>query len=301
MITDLQVNGYAGADFNADSLTAESLHAACLKLREHGVGQILATVITDAPEAMARRLRRVAELRAADPLAAELIAGLHIEGPFLNPAPGFIGAHPVAHAVEATADRARALLDAGGGLVKLVTLAPERDPGFAATRYLAEAGVAVAAGHCDPNLDVLRGAIDAGLAMFTHLGNGCPAELTRHDNIVQRALALSDRLFVSVIPDGAHVPFFALKNYLRAIPAERAIAVTDAIAAACLPPGPFRLGATEIEVGADGVARLPGTPYLAGSTLTAPRMLANLRDALDLDPAAVDAMTRINPARVLNA
>jgi N-acetylglucosamine-6-phosphate deacetylase len=134
------------------------------------------------------------------------------------------------------------LLDAAGGLAKIVTLAPEHDAGLRVTRMLAGAGIRVSAGHTDAPLDLLRAAIDAGLSMFTHLGNGCPMHLHRHDNIVQRALSLSDQLWLMFIADGAHVAFPALGNYLRAAGLEKTIIVTDAVAPAGRGPGRFQLG-----------------------------------------------------------
>ena len=130
---------------------------------------------------------------------------------------------------------------AGGGLVKLVTLAPERDPQFATTRWLVDQGIRVAAGHCDPPIDTLRGAIDNGLSLFTHLGNGCPPTLPRHDNVIQRVLSQSERLWICFIADGVHVPFVALTNYLRCVGLDRAIVVSDAISAAGLGPGEYSL------------------------------------------------------------
>src|SRR5687768_8537995 len=91
---DLQVNGYAGVDCNQDGLTGEELHRACEALRRDGVAGILATIITEHVEVMCRRLRRLVELRQRDPLAAAVIAGIHVEGPFINPADGYRGAHP---------------------------------------------------------------------------------------------------------------------------------------------------------------------------------------------------------------
>ena len=89
---DLQVNGYAGVDFNRDDLTAEGLRLACERLAADGVSGFLPTVITDSLPAMAGRLRRLAELRAGDELAIRMIPGVHVEGPFLNPAAGFTSA-----------------------------------------------------------------------------------------------------------------------------------------------------------------------------------------------------------------
>jgi N-acetylglucosamine-6-phosphate deacetylase len=252
---DLQVNGYAGVDFNADGLTADALHTACTALEAGGVGGILATVITDHPEAMEGRLKTLATLRERDPLAGLLIAGLHIEGPFLNEGEGYRGAHPADAIIPASVDVMERLLDAAGGLARLVTLAPERDPGLRVTRMLARRGIIVSAGHTDAGLDALRAAADAGLTMFTHVGNGCPGLLPRHDNIIQRALSLADRLWLCFIADGVHIPLFVLRSYLRLAGYERAIIVTDAMAAAGLGAGRYTLGRRVIEVGPDLVAR----------------------------------------------
>ena len=99
------------------------------------------------------------------------------------------------------------------------------------TRFLARQKVLVSAGHCDPSVDELLAAIDAGLSLFTHLGNGCPTMLPRHDNIIQRVLSSRDRLMITFIADGAHVPLPELKNYLRLAGVDRSIVVTDAISA----------------------------------------------------------------------
>ncbi|MES2708172.1 MAG: N-acetylglucosamine-6-phosphate deacetylase [Verrucomicrobiota bacterium] len=296
---DLQVNGFAGVDFNRDNLTAESLRHACVAAREAGADQILATIITDSPEAMGRRLARLAELREADAVVREIIAGLHIEGPFLNPAPGYIGAHPVEHACLASPELARRLTDAGGGLVKLVTLAPERDPGLAATRWLAGQGITVSAGHCDTPLETLKAAADAGLSMFTHVGNGCPQQLHRHDNIIQRALSLADRLWLCFVVDGTHVPPMALANYWRAAGGlDRVIAVTDAISAAGLGPGKFTLGAQTLEIGEDLIAWGPGKAHFVGSTATMAR-IRKIAGDMGLAPEEISRITAENPRRAL--
>jgi N-acetylglucosamine-6-phosphate deacetylase len=280
---DLQVNGYAGVDFNSDSLTLDELRSACQRLADDGVAGILATVITADLDRMVSRLKRVVSLREEDPLVGKIIWGLHIEGPFLRPEPGYVGAHPPQHVRAADVGMMQTLLDAAGGLARIVTLAPEQDAGFQVTRLLANKGIIVSAGHCDPSAETLSAAIDAGLSVFTHLGNGCPALLPRHDNVIQRVLSLADRLWITFIADGAHVPFAALGNYLRVVGSDRAIIVTDAIAAAGMGPGQYRVGDVEAIVGADLVPRLSSNPqHLAGSALTMPRAASNLRQHLKL-------------------
>ena len=267
-------------------------------MREDGT-EILATLITDTLDTLTSRLRRLADLRTADPLVQEVIAGIHVEGPFLNKSKGFIGAHPAECALPASVDVAKRLIDAGQGLVKLVTLAPECDAGFKTTEYFVSQGVVVSAGHCDPDLATLKAAIEHGVTMFTHLGNGCPMQLHRHDNIIQRALSISDRLWLCFIPDGVHIDYFALQNYLVAAGMERSIFVTDAIAAARLGPGQFTFSGWDLTIGDDLVARSPDGSHFVGSTVTVPRILANGRNELGLTQADLARLLDTNPRQAL--
>ena len=292
---DLQVNGYAGTDFNGDNLTAESLHHACEALVEDGCDAILATFITDEIPTLERRIGKLVELRETDDLARRIISGIHIEGPFINPIKGYVGAHPPQAVKPANVDDAKRLLTAAGGLAKLVTLAPEHDAESQTTAYLSSQGVTVSAGHCDPSLDQLRAACDAGLTMFTHVGNGCPIQMHRHDNIIQRALSLHDRLWLCFIPDGVHVPFFVLKNWLASIGLERTIFVTDAISAARLGPGRYTLAGWDILIGEDLVARSPDLTHFVGSTVTVPRIKANALAELGMSDADLKQVLDVNP------
>lgn len=296
---DLQVNGYAGTDFCSSSLTGEQLHNACRALADDGVDGILATLITDGIESLASKLAEIIRLREQDELARRVIVGFHVEGPFLNPSPGFIGAHEPLCVRPANLDDARRLLDAGAGLVKLFTLAPEQDSGAAVTGFLAEQGVVVSAGHCDPTLDQLKAAIDNGLSMVTHFGNGCPVELPRHDNVLQRYLSLREHLWFCFIPDGAHVDFIALKNYLDFVGVDRSIMTTDAISAAKMGPGLHEISGISVEVDEAGVARRPGSPNLAGSTITMPGIRRNLSESLGLGECEITSLVDLNPRTAL--
>jgi N-acetylglucosamine-6-phosphate deacetylase len=292
---DLQVNGFGGIDFNQDSLTAEDLHEACVQLASHGVEAILATIITEKIEVMAHRLANLARLRLLDPQAQRLVVGFHIEGPFLSAEPGYRGAHPADVIHRANADEMRRLLDAAQGLTQVVTLAPEADPDCEVTRMLANQGITVSAGHCNPSLDELRAAIDAGLRMFTHLGNGCPMQLPRHDNIIQRALSQADKLWLCFIADGVHVPFLALRNYLRCADISRCIIVSDAMAAAGLGPGRYKLSRWEVTVGPDLAAWAPDRSHLVGSAITMRQSYANLVQHVGLTEADAIRLTSTNP------
>ena len=127
---DLQVNGYAGVDFNGDELDAERVGAACARLESEGVEGILVTMITDSLAAMEARLRAVVKLRESVPSLRRIMRGFHIEGPFLNPAEGYRGAHPADAVMTGDVSAMQRLLDAAEGLARVVTLAPERIRGW---------------------------------------------------------------------------------------------------------------------------------------------------------------------------
>jgi N-acetylglucosamine-6-phosphate deacetylase len=296
---DLQLNGYAGVDFNGDVLDRASLEMVCQRLESQGVGGILATVITDSISAMEARLRRIATLLEDHPKLQRIIKGIHVEGPFINPNPGYRGAHPEDAITPADKVLMERLLAAGRGFIRLVTLAPEFDSGLRVTRLLSNMGVVVSAGHTDASLNQLRAAIDNGLTMFTHVGNGCPASMPRHDNIIQRVLSLRGKLWLCFIADGVHIPFFVLRNYLDLVGLEKTIVVTDGIAASDLGPGNYRFGRWELNIGNDLIARSPDNSHLLGSTVTMPRTFHNLTEILGLSSAAARLLTEDNPHRAL--
>ena len=296
---DLQVNGYGGIDFNAVELTADDVRRCCRKLATDGTACVLATIITGPADWMVERTRMLAELIQDDEEVARVIRGLHIEGPFLNPATGYVGAHPVAHVQAANIDFAAQVVQAGRGTIRLWTLAPEVDAENACTRWLSEQGIVVAAGHSDATLAQLEQAIDAGVKLFTHLGNGCPGMLPRHDNIIQRVLSLADRLWISFIADGHHVPLFVLKNYLRMIPEERVIIVSDAMAAAGLGPGKYQLAGQTVEVEPNLAAWAEGRQNYAGSATSLPRMTDILATRLKIEASQIQRWTDTNPRQLI--
>ncbi|HEX8525204.1 MAG TPA: hypothetical protein VF669_23335 [Tepidisphaeraceae bacterium] len=298
---DLQVNGYGGVDFNQDDLTPENLHQACAKLEADGVSGILATIITEKIDLMCQRVQRIVELRERDDLAQRIIAGIHVEGPFINETNGYRGAHPLDSVMPADVETATRLLEAAGGLLRVFTLAPERDAGMKVTRLLVESGVTVSAGHTDASLDELKAAVDAGLSMFTHVGNGCPMQMHRHDNIIQRALSLGDRLWLCFIADGVHVPFVALGNYLRTSGASRCCVVTDAIAPAGLGPGRYKLGRWDLLIGDDMVARAPDGSHFVGAAISMKESHRNLRENLRLSEETCRILLEENPRKIIPA
>jgi N-acetylglucosamine-6-phosphate deacetylase len=263
---DLQVNGYAGVDFQQDRLTLDELHSATRQLRLAGCTRYLLTLVTDEWSRLIPRLRHLRELRAQSAELAHAIAGWHIEGPFLSAEPGFCGAHDPALMMDPTPDHISALRDAAGHDPLLLTLAPERQNAIAAIEQAVVLGMRVSLGHTNAPAARLQQAMECGAVAFTHLGNGCPRDLDRHDNILWRLFEMPG-LKVSLIPDRIHVSPSLFRLIHREVGGDSIFYVSDAMAAAGAPPGRYSLGRLELEVGGDQVVRYPGKLNFAGSAL----------------------------------
>lgn len=264
---DPQVNGYAGVDFQSPDLARDALEHAASELRRAGCAHFLITLITAEARALEAQFARLVGLIAGSPLLRESVLGFHLEGPFISAEPGYRGAHPQPHVRAAESGLFERWQRAAGGLIRIVTVAPECDGASEFVRRASASGVWVSLGHTNAGTEQLRAAVTAGARMFTHLGNATPPQMHRYDNIIHRVLAVPD-LLVSLIPDGLHVPPPALGNVLRLLGPERTVMTTDAASPAGAPAGRYRFGALELEVGEDGVVRLPGSENYAGSALT---------------------------------
>jgi len=301
-LVDLQINGYAGVDFQRDDVTTEELLHATRALRRDGCAHFLLTLITDEWPRLLARLRQFKKLRDESAELRDAIIGWHMEGPFLSEKPGFHGAHRPALMCDPTPRHMEELRAVTGDDRVLLTMAPERHGALEAITLATSLGLRVSLGHTDASAEILSQAVAAGATGFTHLGNGCPRDLDRHDNILWRVCETSG-LTVSFIPDGHHVspaPFRLLHRLLaqraaglqpageslhgKASPelARAPVAIpplpvanwqdvyytTDAMSAAGAGPGRYSLGAVEVEVGAEQIVRQPGQSNFAGSALT---------------------------------
>ncbi len=265
-LLDPQVNGYAGIDFQADRLTAEQLLHAAAELRRAGCTRFLLTLMTDHWPRLLERLRHLKSLRDDSPVLTRAIAGWHLEGPFLSSQPGFHGAHDPARMTDPSPAHVAAVRQLLGTDPCLLTLAPERPGALETIRAARDLAITISLGHTNASSEQLAQAIQAGATGFTHLGNACPNQLDRHDNILWRVLD-SPNLTVSLIPDAIHVspPLFRLVHRLLGL--DSLIYTTDAMAAAGAPPGPYPLGPMIVHVGPDGIVRQPGRSNFAGSAL----------------------------------
>ena len=262
---DLQVNGFGGVDFQSIP-SFEDAQIACARLHKCGMHRILATFITDDSTAIQSKLRAFESYRERYPLIRSTIVGYHLEGPYLSAELGYRGAHPAEKMRDPDWSEFQRHQEAAGGAIRLVTLAPEREGSARFIEKATSTGVRISLGHTNANDREIDQAIRAGATLCTHLGNGCPEVMPRHNNIIQRLLA-RDELIACLIPDGIHLPPAMLRNLFRAKPTGKVILTSDAMAAAGAGPGRYRLGRLELEVAADEVVRMPGAPNFAGSAL----------------------------------
>lgn len=290
---DTHVHGGGGGAFSVCEQTA----AAVALHRRHGTTTLVASLVTEAP---ADLLAQVGAL--AGQVRGGLIAGIHLEGPWLSAKR--CGAHDPALLRDPEIIELQAVFDTGGGTIRMVTLAPERAGGLDAIRWVVDAGAVAAIGHTEATYEQTRAAIAAGATVGTHLFNAMRPIHHREPGPVI-ALLEDPRVTVEVIADGVHVDGALYRHVTRSVGPDRVSLVTDAMAAAGMPDGAYRIGPLDVAV-EHGVAHLVGTDTIAGSTATMDRLFrfavthgtaGGLRhdDALDL---AV-RQSSINPARAL--
>lgn len=260
---DAHSHGGGGFDV-ADG--ADAALAAAASHRLHGTTSLMASLVTAGIADLERRVAALAEVVAAGDLL-----GIHLEGPWLSPA--HRGAHDPALLRPPLAADVDRLLAAGGGAVAMVTLAPELPGGLAAVDRLRDAGVVAAVGHTDASFETTQAALERGARVGTHLFNAMRPVHHREPGPVTALLAYTRRdpgCFVELIADGVHLHPVIVAGVARAVPPERVVLVTDAMAAAGAADGDYLLGSLRVQV-RDRVARLADGGAIAGSTLTLDR------------------------------
>ena len=288
---DTHVHGGGGASFSGG--TAQTAAAVTLH-RRHGTTTMMASLVSEAPDDL---LRQVSTL--ADDVRSGLLAGIHLEGPWL--AEKRCGAHDPGLLRDPDPTEMDRLFAAAGGTIRMVTIAPERAGALEAIRRVVDAGAIAAVGHTEATYSQTRAAIAAGATVATHLFNAMRPIHHREPGPVI-ALLEDPRVGIEVIADGVHVDPALYRHVSRSAGVDRVGLVTDAMAAAGMPDGDYRIGPLAVEV-SGAVARLAGTDTIAGSTATMDRLFrfAVAAGGLPRDEALAEAVRQssINPARTL--
>jgi N-acetylglucosamine-6-phosphate deacetylase len=292
---DIQVNGFAGVDYNSPSTPHEEIARSVQVLYSCGVTRFYPTVITGGPEDMLGALRNLA--RAKDSLAeGAAMDGFHVEGPHISPDEGPRGAHPKRWVRAPDIDEFHRWQEATSGRIRLVTLAPEWPEAPRYIEAVVAENVVVSIGHTAAEARHIADAVSAGATMSTHLGNGAHGVMRRHPNYIWEQLA-EDRLRASFIVDGIHLPQSFVRVALRAKGVERSVLVTDASSPAGCPPGRYRLGEQDVDLTPDHRVVLAGQERLAGSALRMDRGVENLMRLGELSLADAVRLATVNAAR----
>ncbi len=293
---DAQINGYWGRGFKDTDLDAAGLRDLCRSIALTGSTAFLPTLTTDATEVLQTALAQLNAACRQYPDMAALVAGIHLEGPWISPDDGPRGAHPRAHVRPPSLSEWENLQTAAGGRIKMLTLAPEIDGAIELIREVSRQGVAVCLGHHNADAPTIQQAIEAGARGVTHLGNGCHNLLPRHPNLLWEQAA-QDRLAVGLIADGHHVPPATARVFYRAKPHRQLFLVSDAIRMAGAPPGLYRAEGGIAEMTAQGRFGFYRSPTLIGAAVPLARVLANLTDWVGQDtPADLIDYATLNPA-----
>jgi N-acetylglucosamine-6-phosphate deacetylase len=298
---DVQVNGFAGVDYNDPSASHEEIAQSIRTMFVTGVTRFFPTVITGSKERMIGALRNLAsakeEFGRNGMPEANAIEAFHVEGPHISPEDGPRGAHPVEDVRPPDIEEFKKWQNAANGNIRLVTVSPEWEQAPSYINEIVRSGVVASIGHTKATSAQIAAAISAGATMSTHLGNGTHAVLPKTQNYIWDQLA-ADRLTPSFILDGIHIPGPFFTAALRAKGVERSVLVTDAVMPAMCAPGFYKLGQVDVELRADGSVVLRGGTRLAGSGLRMDHAVTNAVRMGNISLREALAMATVNPARV---
>jgi N-acetylglucosamine-6-phosphate deacetylase len=297
-LVDIQVNGFAGVDFNRPETSHGDIQKALDLIVSTGVTRCLPTVITGPKDDMVGCLRNLTAAKKTVPLG-KAIAGFHVEGPHIAWVDGPRGAHPLDSVRPPDIEEYKRWQEATDGQIRLITLSPEYDSAPEYIHAIVRDGVTASIGHTAATSDQIRAAVDAGATLSTHIGNAAHSVMPKHPNYIWDQLA-EDRLSASFIVDGIHLGASFVKAALRAKTVSRGVLVTDASAPAGAKPGRYVLGRQDADLTEDGRVVLAGTDRLAGSALKLNDAIANVMRMAGISLSEALAMATTHPARVVH-
>jgi len=297
---DLQVNGRVGVSFTDRALTEEGVLKVVEALRDGGTDAFLPTIVTCPDETALHCLKTIRSAMRKYPECQRRILGIHMEGPFLSPVPGYSGAHNRNWLRDPDFAAYERWQDVSDGLVRLVTICGDRKGAEEFARRATDAGTVVSLGHTTTwkteDLDRLA---QAGAKTLTHLGNALPNELPRHENILWTGLA-NPHYMPMFIADGFHLPRAMLHGYVRACPLERLVVVSDCSYPGGLPPGRYERNGSVSVLEPSGFLRSPATNSLHGSSCLMADCVRVLNSSeVGLSLSDCERLCRENPLKLI--
>ncbi len=295
---DLQVNGFLGVDFSSPGLTSEKALFAVESLFEHKTGSFLPTIITSDPSTYQRNLRILGQIIEQKKFN-DRIPGLHIEGPFISSSPGAVGAHNPDYVRAPSIDFLKQLQEWSGGHIKILTLAAEIPGADKVTEYAVSQGISVFLGHQNASLDDLKRLALSGAKAITHLGNGMPNSVDRHNNVFFYGLA-ADQLSATIIADGHHLPAHLIQTIIRAKGVEKIAVVSDASPIAGMKPGSYEVMGNKAVLEENGLLHNPQKGCMVGSSATIIQCMDYLKNQNLLNDEQIHKVVYENPLKLLN-
>ncbi len=294
---DVQINGNSGVDFSDPALTEDRFMVAAEHIFASGTEIFLPTIVTSPKEVY---LRNLAVIRGACEKRGLLkqVPGVHLEGPFISNQPGAVGAHRPECVIAPDCAFFDEIMQRSGNYVKLLTVAAEVPGVDSLISHASAMGVAVSCGHQLAGSQELAAAAEAGAKLLTHLGNGCPNLINRHNNMIWAGMA-NDDLTAMIITDGHHLPGDLIKCIVRVKGADRVIVTSDAAPIAGLPPGRYDDWGNVAILEPDGLYHNPEKGCLVGSSASMRDCVKFLRSLEILDEDGIEKVSRTNPLKMI--
>ena len=298
-LVDLQINGHGGIWFSSSDLTPEKVVKTVESHFKSGITRMLPTLVTAGHEELRNGFDAVRRACEQSDWVHRMVAGCHLEGPYISGADGPRGAHPLRHVRPCDWDEFLQLQAASGGRIRLVTLAAEAQGAPEFIRRAVDSGVVVAIGHTAADSGEIQAAVDAGARLSTHLGNGAHGQIRRHPNYIWDQLGDS-RLMASIITDGHHLPPAVIRSMIRSKTPAGIIITCDAAGLAGCPPGEYAAAGGRVEILEDGRIVIAGQhQLLAGSGAQTDACVAHAVSVAGVSLAQAFDMAGKNPCRLL--
>lgn len=297
-LIDLQVNGYLGVDFSSPDLNESDFVWACKKLIKHGVTAFLPTLITSSEQVYRKNLSLIACM-SDKPEFKRHILGIHAEGPFISNIHGCVGAHNPKWTRKPNIDFLKKMQDWADGKIKILTIAAELPGAVRLCEYACKSGISVFLGHQNARLGNLEKLAKAGAKAITHLGNGMPKMVDRHNNILLYGLAC-DKLAAAIITDGHHLPAHLIKTIIRVKGIDSIIVISDTSPIAGMPPGKYQVLGNEAILEKNGYLHNLQKNCMVGSSSTIVECIKYLDSLSLLTKKQLQKVAYENPLKLIN-
>jgi len=298
-VFDLQINGQGGIWFSDTALTPDKVLTVLDAHFQYGIARMCPTLVTNSFEALEAGLQAIDAACRQEPWAERMVAGCHLEGPYISPVDGPRGAHPLEHVRGCDWDEFARLQKASGNRIRLLTLAADAEGAVPFIKQATAEGVVIAIGHTAADSEQIAAAVDAGASLSTHLGNGAHGTIRRHPNYIWDQLG-DARLWASIITDGHHLPPAVVRSIVKVKGPLRTIITCDASGLAGCAPGEYEYHGGRFEVLDSGAIVIAGQrQILAGSGHQTDVCIGN---AVTMGAASLPEawhMASQNPARLL--